>query len=222
MKMIFSPNFHFKHFPFLSHTHCLSQTHTELDCSNPHIEPKETIHTPTHHDLHSMRERECASEIAPAHREREREREREEEERAHCRRPTSFDFTGNLETSRHEPRSLFGFAVWLRLQIAPRLHPLTSLANLEAKIARLRLRRLRTLRLCRLRTPTTSSRWHRDGTDRTNHTEFAIEKWLGFDEFDWVWWIFLVGFWWIWPDLCLSIEKLYYIFVWKLRKCEKM
>ena len=155
-------------------------------------------------------------------REREREREREEEERAHCRRPTSFDFTGNLETTRHEPRSLFGFAVWLRLQIAPRLHPLTSLANLEAKIARLRLRRLRTLRLCRLRTPTTSSRWHRDGTDRTNHTEFAIEKWLGFDEFDWVWWIFLVGFWWIWPDLCLSIEKLYYIFVWKLRKCEKM
>ena len=37
----------------------------------------------------------------------------------------------------------------------------------------------------------------------------------GFDEF------FLVGFWWIWPDLCLSIEKWYYIFVWKLRKCEK-
>ena len=36
-----------------------------------------------------------------------------------------------------------------------------------------------------------------------------------FDEF------FLVGFWWIWPDLCLSIEKWYYIFVWKLRKCEK-
>ena len=31
----------------------------------------------------------------------------------------------------------------------------------------------------------------------------------------------MVGFWWIWPDLCLCIEKWYYIFVWKLRKCEK-
>ena len=41
----------------------------------------------------------------------------------------------------------------------------------------------------------------------------------------------MVGFWWIWPDLmnffcwvlflCLSIEKWYYIFIWKLRKCEK-
>ena len=122
MKMIFSPNFHFKHFPFLSHTHCLSQTHTELDCSNPHIEPNETIHTPTHHDLHSMRERECASEIAPAHREREREREREEEERGHCRRPTSFDFAGNPETSRHEPRASTSNCTTnpkLRLRIAP-------------------------------------------------------------------------------------------------------
>ena len=30
----------------------------------------------------------------------------------------------------------------------------------------------------------TSPRSHRDGTDRTDHTKIAIEKWLGFDEFD--------------------------------------
>ena len=164
-------------------------------------------------------------------REREREREREEEKRAHCRRPTSFDFADDLETSRHKPRLPFDFTVWLWLRIAPRLHPLTSPVNPEARIARLWLR---TLQLRRLRTPSTSPRWHWDGTDRT---EFTIEKLLGFDEFDWVWWIFfgwvlmnltgsdeffLVGFWWIWLDLCLSIEKLYYIFVWELRKCEKM
>ena len=38
------------------------------------------------------------------------------------------------------------------------------------------------LRLCRDRTPGL----HRDGTDRTDHTEIAIEKLLGFDEFDWI------------------------------------
>ena len=66
------------------------------------------------------------------------------------------------------------------------------------------------LRLRRDRTP----RSHRDGTDRI---EIAIEKWLGFDEFDRIWWIF---FGWV-LFLCLSIEKWYYIFVWKLRKCEE-
>ena len=86
----------------------------------------------------------------------------------------------------------------------------TSPANPEARIARLRLR---TLRLHRFRTPSTSPRWHRDGTDRT---EIAIEKWLGFDEFDRIWWIF---FYWV-LFLCLS-EKWYYIFVWKLRKCDE-
>ena len=142
--MIFSPNFHFKHFPFLSHTHCLSQTHIELDCSDPHTEPNGTIHTPTHHDLHSTRERECASEIAPA---------------AFAPRTQSSDFAGDPETSRHEPRAstspetqrLRATNPELRLQIAPRSqsfdfesHPLTSPANPEARIAvRLRLRRHR-------------------------------------------------------------------------------
>ena len=58
------------------------------------------------------RGRECASEIAPARKERERER-------GHCRRPTSFDFAGDPETSRHEPRSSFDFAIQLWLRIAP-------------------------------------------------------------------------------------------------------
>ena len=133
----------------------------------------------------------------------------------------------------------FDFAAWLWLRIAPISHPSTSPANPEPKIARLRLcqlrslrfRRLRTpsisprshprtarlrlltLRLRQLRTPSTSLRWHRDGSDRT---KIAIEKWLGFDEFDWIWWFF---FCWV-LFLCLSIEKWYYIFVWKLRKCE--
>ena len=97
----------------------------------------------------------------------------------------------------------------------------------KLRIARLRLRRLRApstsprshprisrLRLRWLRTPSTSPRWHQDGTDRT---EIAIEKWLGFDEFDRIWWIF---FGWV-LFLCLSTEKWYYIFVWKLRKCEE-
>ena len=126
----------------------------------------------------------------------------------------------------------FDFAAWLWLRIAPISHPSTSPANPEPKIARLRLcqlrslrfRRLRTpsisprshprtarlrlltLRLRQLRTPSTSLRWHRDGSDRT---KIAIEKWLGFDEFDWIWWFF---FCWV-LFLCLSIEKWYYIFV---------
>ena len=84
--------------------------------------------------------------------------------------------------------------------------PLTSPVNPKARIARLWLRWLRM--------PSTLPRWHWDGTDRT---EIAIEKLLGFDEFDRIWWIF---FGWA-LFLCLSIEKWYYIFVWKLRKCEE-
>ena len=107
-------------------------------------------------------------------------------------------------------------AIRLQLRIAPfdfagepkgqDRTPLTLPVNLEARIARLRLRWLRT--------PSTLPRWHRDGTDRT---EIAIEKLLGFDEFDRIWWIV---FGWV-LFLCLSIEKWYYIFVWKLRKCEE-
>ena len=173
------------------------------------------------------RERVCEWDRARAHRERERE------PIARDPRASTSPATQELRL-RRRPRDFAPrtqIAVRLRLRIAPRSHPLTSPANLEAKIARLRLC---TLQLRRLRTPSTSPRWHWDGTDRT---EFTIEKLLGFDEFDWVWWIFfgwvlmnltgsdeffLVGFWWIWLDLCLSIEKLYYIFVWELRKCEKM
>ena len=103
-----------------------------------------TLHTPTHHDLHSTRERECASEIAPA---------------AFTPRTQSSDFAGDPETSRHEPRAstspetqrLRATNPELRLRIAPRSqsfdfesHPLTSPANPEARIAiRLRLRRHR-------------------------------------------------------------------------------
>ena len=134
--MIFSPNFHFKHFPFVSHTHCLSQTHTELDCSDPYIEPNGTIHTPTHHDLHTTRERECASEITPA---------------PFAPRTQSFNFAGDPETSCHEPRASTLNRTMnpeLQLRIAPRTqsfnfesHPLTSPTNPEARIAvRLRLR----------------------------------------------------------------------------------
>ena len=77
--------------------------------------------------------------------------------------------------------------------------------------------------------------------DRTNRTEIAPQdrtdlslSWSGatvlcwywsishslfFSQFDRIWWIF-VG--WVLFLLYLSIEKWYYIFVWKLRKCEKM
>ena len=71
-----------------------------------------TLHTPTHHDLHSTRERECASEIAPA---------------AFTPRTQSSDFAGDPETSRHEPRAstspetqrLRATNPELRLRIAP-------------------------------------------------------------------------------------------------------
>ena len=47
-EIIFSPYFHFKHFPPLSHTHS-SLTHalplSKLDCSDPQTEPNGTIHT---------------------------------------------------------------------------------------------------------------------------------------------------------------------------------
>ena len=91
---------------------------------------------------------------------------RKERERSN---PEPFDFAP------------FDFAVRLRLRITPRSHPSTSSANLEPRSR---------LQLCRDRTP----RSHRDGTDRSDRTEIAIEKWLGFDEFDRIWWIFFVGF----------------------------
>ena len=130
------------------------------------ILPSNTIFRKTH------RERECVSETAPAC----KEREREEEERAHCRRPTSFDFADDLETSRHKPRSPFDFDFESHQDCTLRLHWWTQRPRSHAfdfapfnftDFARLQL--------------------HRDGTDRI---EFAIEKWLGFDEFDQIWWIF--------------------------------
>ena len=156
------------------------------------ILPSNTIFRKTH------RERECVSETAPAC----KEREREEEERAHCRRPTSFDFADDLETSRHKPRSPFDFTVWLQLRIALRSHPLTSPANPEARIARLRLR---TLRLRRLRMPSTSPRWHQ------SHRSHWVRDWE------------MVGFWWIWPDLMnsfwLGFDEFDRICVYLLRNC---
>ena len=151
------------------------------------------------------RERECVSEIAPARKERERKK----------REPIA----GNprASTSRHEPRSSFDFdfeshpnhTIWLRRRTQrPGSHTFdfADFAPFDfADFARLRLRR--------------------DGTETTLISSIALRSrlrngWvlmnlIGFDEF------FLVGFWWIWPDLCLSIKKWYYIFVWKLKKCEK-
>ena len=130
--------------------------------------------------------------------------------------PEPFDFDFELHPDRtlrlrQRTQSLepfdfapFNFAIRLRLWIAPRSHPSTSLTNPEPRSC---------LRLRRDRTP----RSHQDGTDRIDRTEIAIEKWLGFDEFDRIWWIF---FGWV-LFLCLFIEKLYYKFVWKLRKCEE-
>ena len=139
------------------------------------------------------------------------QREREEEERAHCRRPTSFDFAGNLETSHTNPDCRLT-STSNRTQIAP-----FDFASEPRGQDRM---------------PSTSQTSH-PSTLPTSHAFNFVEMapialslrlrngWVlinltRFDEF------FFVGFWWIWPDLCLSIEKWYYIFVWKLRKCEKM
>ena len=114
------------------------------------------------------------------------------------------DRTQSLEPFESHPSTSsfdFDFAVRLQLRITPRSHPSTSPANPKPR-SHIRLRRDRT---------PGSHRLHRD------------RYWE------------MVRFWWIWPDftefdefffrwvlfLCLSIEKWYYIFVWKLRKCEE-
>ena len=81
--------------------------------------------------------------------------------------------------------------------LTPRSHPSTSPANPEPR-SRIQLRRD-----C---TPGS----HRDDTDRTE----IAEKWLGFDEFDRIWWIFfLLGFvsvfiyWEMVLYICLEAEK---------------
>ena len=50
-------------------------------------------------------------------------------------------------------------------------------------------------------------------------TDLSLTLSSFFSQFDRIWWIF---FGWVLFLLYLSIEKWYYIFVWKLRKCEKM
>ena len=113
------------------------------------------------------REREgvCEWDRAGAQRERERERER-----GHCRRPTSFGFAGDPETSRHEPRSSFDFAIQLWLRIAPidfagerrgQDRRSTSSSNCTLWLRR------------RTQRPGSSFDFDFAGTDRT---EFAIEK----------------------------------------------
>ena len=161
------------------------------------------IFTSNHFQTHAQKERE----IAPRSR---------HEPRAQSPSTSPFDFDFELHPDRtlrlrQRTQSLepfdfapFNFAIRLRLWIAPRSHPSTSPTNPEPR-SRLRLRRDHT------------PRSHQDGTDRIDRTEIAIEKWLGFDEFDRIWWIF---FGWV-LFLCLFIEKLYYKFVWKLRKCEE-
>ena len=85
-------------------------------------------------------------------------------------------------------------------------HRERSLVNPEPR-SRLRLRRDRT------------PRSHRDGTNHTDRTEIAIEKWLGFDEFDRIWLdlmnFFLLGFvsvfiyWKMVLYICLEAEKMW-------------
>ena len=128
------------------------------------------------------------------------------------------------------PRTEIAVRLWLR--IAPRSHPSTSLANPEAKIARLRLRLLRMpstsprshpriarLRLHRLRTPSTSPTSH-----AFDFAEMAPRRHWSHWDLDWemvrFWWIwpnlmnfFLVGFWWIWSDMCLLMNLIGYVFI---------
>ena len=105
------------------------------------------------------------------------------------------------------------FAVRLRLRIAPRLHWERSLANLEpfdfspfdfTDFTRLRLRQDGTKTA-----PIAPSLRLRNGWVLMNLT--------GFDEF------FLVGFWWIWPDLInffwLGFDEFDRICVYLLRNC---
>ena len=117
--------------------------------------------------------------------------------------------------------------VRLRLQIAPRSHLSTSLANPEAKIARLRLRllcmpstsprshpRIARLRLHRLRTPSTSPTSH-----AFDFAEMAPRRHWSHWDLDWE----MVGFWWIWPNLMnffwLGFDEFDQICVYLLRNC---
>ena len=81
------------------------------------------------------RGRECASEIAPARKEREREREREREAIAGDPRASTSPATQRLRATNPDRRSTSPFNFDFEL------HPLTSLANPEARIdVRLRVR----------------------------------------------------------------------------------
>ena len=189
--MVWSENFHFKPFPN-------SRAKRERD--------------------HTQRERDRTQSPSLFNFDFESHPNRTKRDRQWTQSPEPFDFApfdfairqrDRIAPRSHRGRSLanpepFNFAVRQKDRIAPRSHRERSLANLEP-ISHLQLRQDRT--------PGS----HRDGTDRTDQTEIAIEKWLGFDEFGRIWWIF---FGWV-LFLCLSIEKLYYIFVWKLRKCEE-
>ena len=91
----------------------------------------------------------------------------------------------------------FNFAVRLRLRITPRLHPSTSSANPEPRSC---------LQLCRDRTEMAPIALIALRSQLRNG--WVLMNLTGFDEFFFCWVLFL----------CLSIEKWYYIFVWKLRK----
>ena len=160
------------------------------------------------------RERVCVSEIEPAR--KERERERGEEKRPHCRQPMSFDFAGDPETLRHEPRSPFDFdfeshpdrTLWLRWRTQrPGSHAF-DFAPFDFVEMALRQHR---------------SHWVRDW-EMVGFwwiwPSLINFFWLGFDEFDRIWWIFfgwvlmnLIGsmfiYWEIVLYICLGAEKMW-------------
>ena len=140
-------------------------------------------------------ERESVSEIAPARKARERERER-------GRRESPSPVTHELRL-RWQPRD---FAP--QTQIAVQLRHSTSTSN-HTQIAPFDF-------VGKPRgqdhMPSTSPTSH-PSTSPTSHTfdfaEMAQRRYRSHSDRDWE----MVGFWWIWLDLCLSIDKWYYIFV---------
>ena len=165
------------------------------------ILPSNTIFRKTERERERERERESVQ--VRSRWRAKREREREEEERAHCWRPTSFDFAGNAETSRHEPRSSFNFipfdfageprgqdrrststlnhTLWLRWQTQrPGSHAFNFAPFDFADFAEMASRRHQ-------------SHWVRDW-EMVGFwwiwPGLMNFFWLGFDEFDRIWWIF--------------------------------
>ena len=187
------------------------------------------------------RERECASEIAPARKERERERERKKRKAiAGDPRASTLSATHRLRATNPE----------LRLRIAPQTqsfdfesHPLTLPANPEARIAVWLRVRIAPIDFAGAQRPGSPFDFEFESHPLTSpanpEARIAVRLQLRWHRSHWVRDWEIAGFWWIWPGLmiffllgfdefnriCVNLLKICIIYLfgsWEnVRKCKK-